>query len=326
MSLITVSEISKNLNVSTRTLRYYEQIGLIKSVRKESYAYRVYDETAVNRLQQIVVLRKLRIPLKQIALILQSDDTAAIIETFRQNLAEVDEELTALSTIRDIISRFIDRLNESIRQNVKLNLLDDTELLDVMDTLAVQRSTLKKEKNAADLEQASEKLSRLTDRDVRIIYLPPMTVASIHIIAGANSENKSADMLDEFIRTTNLETVYPAARNFGFNNPDDVSEGDGHGYERWISIPADMEVHAPFVKKLICGGLYAAHTIPFGAWDEWGQFFEWVMDSEQYEFRLGTIDGVPGWLEEHLNYWNWNLPDGRQQLDLLIPIQPKSVK
>ena len=41
-------------------LRYYEQVGLITSLRKDDYAYRVYDETAIGRLRQVIVLRKLR--------------------------------------------------------------------------------------------------------------------------------------------------------------------------------------------------------------------------------------------------------------------------
>ena len=58
MKLTTISEISRKMNISTRTPRYYEQIGLIESVKKEDYAYRTYDQTTVMRLQQIVVLRK----------------------------------------------------------------------------------------------------------------------------------------------------------------------------------------------------------------------------------------------------------------------------
>lgn len=152
------------MNISTRTLRYYEQIGLIESVKKEDYAYRTYDQTTVMRLQQIVVLRKLRIPLKQIGLILESENTAAIIDAFQQNLAEVDDEITALSTIRDIINTFIARLKESIHQDIKLNLLDDTALLEAVDTLTVQKIPLKEEKTVAALEMASERLNKLTDR------------------------------------------------------------------------------------------------------------------------------------------------------------------
>jgi len=128
MILTTISEISREMNLSTRTLRYYEQIGLIESIKKDDYAYRAYDEVTVTRIQQILILRKLKIPLKQVGLILQSEDTTAIINAFQQNLAEVDDEITALSTIREIISNFIIRLKESINQDIKLNLLDDASM------------------------------------------------------------------------------------------------------------------------------------------------------------------------------------------------------
>jgi hypothetical protein len=48
----------------------------------------------------------------------------------------------------------------------------------------------------SELNQASEKLEKLTDRDVRIIYLPPMTVASAHYI-GENCEGVSNDMIQK---------------------------------------------------------------------------------------------------------------------------------
>lgn len=329
MKLQTISQISKSFNLSTRTLRYYEQIGLIQSEKKEGYAYRVYSEDAIKKLKQIVILRKLRIPLKQIAVILQSDDAAVIIDAFQKNLSEIDEEITALSTIRDIISSFIIRLNKSINSNIKLNLLDDTELLEVVDSIAMRQMPIKVEKTAENLQAASEKLNRLTDRDVRIIYVPPMTVASIHVIGqdenGNHAEYTSAVILDEFIKNTNLKTIYPSARNFGFNNPDGISDEDpAHGYERWISIPDDMEVPAPLVKKHLEGGIYAAHAIPEGAWDEgWLPLHEWVSNSDRFDFRWETVKGVCGWLEEHLNYWDWNKKyNGKMnQIDLLMPVK-----
>lgn len=330
MELQTISQTSKAFNLSTRALRYYEEIGLIHSEKKEDYAYRVYSEDTIKRIQQIVILRKLRIPLKQIAEILQSDDAAVIIDTFQKNLNEIDEEITALSTIRDIISGFITRLNESTNSNIKLNLLDDTDLLEAVDSITVRQMPIKEEKTAEDLQTASEKLNKLTDRDVRIIYLPPMTVASIHIIGQDENSNHaeytSAVILDEFIKNTNLKTIYPAARKFGFNNPDGIPDKDAtHGYERWISIPNNIDVPAPLIKKHLDGGLYAVHTIAMGDWEEWGWLHEWVANSEVFDFRWGTVEGVCGWLEEHLNYWDWdNKYEGKvNQLDLLIPIKIK---
>lgn len=46
MKISTTGEVSKSLGISSRMLRYYEQIGLIESRRMENHAYRVYDETA----------------------------------------------------------------------------------------------------------------------------------------------------------------------------------------------------------------------------------------------------------------------------------------
>jgi DNA-binding transcriptional MerR regulator len=65
MELQTISEVSRLFGVSTRTLRYYEQIGLLAPTRREDFSYRSYDEGAVLRLRQIIILRKLRIPLRQ---------------------------------------------------------------------------------------------------------------------------------------------------------------------------------------------------------------------------------------------------------------------
>ena len=82
MELQTISQVSKHFSISTRTLRYYEQIGLITPTKKENFAYRVYDMDAITRLRQIIILRKLRIPLKKIAEILHNGDVRVAIETF----------------------------------------------------------------------------------------------------------------------------------------------------------------------------------------------------------------------------------------------------
>lgn len=75
----TISTVAKNLGISSRMLRYYEQIGLIESRRVEDYAYRVYDEEAIRRLRQIIILRKLRVPVKQIREIFGNSSALGVI-------------------------------------------------------------------------------------------------------------------------------------------------------------------------------------------------------------------------------------------------------
>lgn len=324
MELQTIGHVSKAFNLSTRTLRYYEQIGLIESERKDGYAYRVYSENTINRLKQIVILRKLQIPLKQIAEILQSDSATMIIEAFQKKISEIDEEITSLSTVRDVICSFITRLNESISSNFNLNLLDNTDLIEVVDSIAVRPVPIKEEKTAAELHAANVRLNKLTDKDVRIVYLPPSSIATYQYI-GDDPEMHCRQVMDKFVIDTGLTKIKPDLRHFGFNAPNPDETGY-HGYEMWVTIPDNMEVPEPIVKKNFEGGLYAAHMIPFGTFEEWDLLNQWVSDSDKYEYTGNWDNSIMfGWLEEHLNYFNHvHLPNSKPpelQLDLLIPIR-----
>ena len=66
MSLAKITDLTNMLGISSRSLRYYEQVGLIQSVRLNFEKYRYYDRANVERLKQIMVLRKMQIPIKDI--------------------------------------------------------------------------------------------------------------------------------------------------------------------------------------------------------------------------------------------------------------------
>ena len=324
MEIQTISQLSRLFGISTRTLRYYEQIGLISPVKKDSFAYRAYDADSVLRLRQIIVLRKLRIPLKQISEILQSGDAQYAIDAFEKNLSEIEDEITALSVIRDVIKAFIERLNI---QGAKLALLDDESLLEVVDSLTVSKIRFKEEKTMGDFNMAADKLNKLADKDVRIIYLPPSDVAAYQY-EGDEPERHVSEVMNNFVLESDLTRIKPDLRHYGFNAPNPYDETGAHGYEMWVTLPDGMDVPAPLIKKHFDGGLYAAHMIPFGAFEEWQWLNEWVRNNAKYEYS-GDWNGVNmfGWLEESLNYINrvhMPEPEGDGfQLDLLIPIREK---
>lgn len=70
----TVKEISRITGVSVRTLHYYDEIGLLKPTETTTAGYRLYDDTALSRLQNILLFRELQFPLKEIRIILDSPD------------------------------------------------------------------------------------------------------------------------------------------------------------------------------------------------------------------------------------------------------------
>ncbi len=72
--MMTVSEVSKRTGVSIRTLQYYDKIGLLPATAYTEAGYRLYDDAALERLQQILLFRELEFPLKDIKTILSSPD------------------------------------------------------------------------------------------------------------------------------------------------------------------------------------------------------------------------------------------------------------
>lgn len=70
----TVKDVSKLTGVSVRTLHYYDAIGLLTPTKVTDAGYRMYDDTALSRLQSILLFRELQFPLKEIKEFLDSPD------------------------------------------------------------------------------------------------------------------------------------------------------------------------------------------------------------------------------------------------------------
>jgi DNA-binding transcriptional MerR regulator len=143
MELQPINQVTKSFGISTRMLYYYEQIGLISSSRKVNYAYRVYDDTALQRLQLIIILRKLRVPMKQIGVILDNPQTAETLDIFMQNIRKLDDEIKTLSTVRDILTRLFKALEQS--DNIRMNhkLLTDSSVLSIVESLSLPKNLIK---------------------------------------------------------------------------------------------------------------------------------------------------------------------------------------
>ena len=70
--MMTVNEVSKLTGVSIRTLQYYDKIGLLHPAEYTEAGYRLYDDAALETLQQILLFRELEFPLKDIKKIVGS--------------------------------------------------------------------------------------------------------------------------------------------------------------------------------------------------------------------------------------------------------------
>lgn len=325
--MLTITEVSRTHDVSARMLRYYEQQGLIVSQRREGYAYRVYDEENIARLRLILVLRKLRVPLKSIAAILTSGDAEQAIRVLRDRIAEIDEERRALTTIREMLTFFVQQIGLSASVSERLALLGDEALLSAVNALGLSSTTLKEKTLMSEMKTTDN--ARWKSLNIRYVMLPPCTVAAFHYI-GPDPEDNVGDVASRFVQERRLYDLKPDARMFGFNHPNPSPDREHHGYEIWITIPDDMEVPAPGVKKIMPGGLYAAHTIDIPNFHEWQWLYEWGENHDKYMpgGPYCTPENMFGGLEEHLNWVysaqrGWPEDDIPGRLDLLMPIQKR---
>ena len=94
----TIQKLASLAGVSTRTLRYYDEIGILKPARINSSGYRIYGQVEVNRLQQILFYRELGINLESIKEIVTSPsfDSTKALQEHREKLLEKREQLNLL--------------------------------------------------------------------------------------------------------------------------------------------------------------------------------------------------------------------------------------
>lgn len=104
--MMTVKELSKLTGISARTLHYYDEIGLFAPTTKSEAGYRLYDDKALETLQQILFFREFDIPLKEIKAVMENPalDRNQILKMQKKMLTAKKEHLERLiAGIDDIL-------------------------------------------------------------------------------------------------------------------------------------------------------------------------------------------------------------------------------
>lgn len=129
----TVQKLGKLAGVSTRTLRYYDEMNLLKPARINSSGYRIYGQTEVDLLQQILFYRELGMSLNQIKQIVNnpSFDGVKALNAHRSQLLDKRKQLDKLianveKTISSTEGSIIMTNNEKF-EGFKQKIVDDNE-------------------------------------------------------------------------------------------------------------------------------------------------------------------------------------------------------
>ncbi len=168
--LTKIRDISIKYDISARTLRYYEDMGLISSTRSGDYAYRLYDDTAVGRLEQILILRKLNISIKDIQRIFNTSGSEVVLEVLSKKVDAIDEEVSLLHELKEIILTFIRQIEQSDFSNDS-----DVKLLyEKAKEIETQIVNVDYEGNSANVNRLLEVTEKLDNKvpDIMIVRIP----------------------------------------------------------------------------------------------------------------------------------------------------------
>lgn len=311
MELTKIHDVVDSFGVSSRTLRYYEEMGLIWSSHPDNRAQRHYDADALERLKQIIVLRKLQIPVKDIVEIFNHESTTALIQAFVAKLESLDTEITALSELRKIVDEFLHKmLMSGIKKISAITLLyEETE-----------KRLATAEKNEEITYERLSEISReaLRLHDVRIIRLPSMRLLTSRLKTG-QAEDLDGDSMQTLFAKYGF-TPDPGLRNcFYRREPND-------DWVMYIKIPYDYENTTEYAEADFRSGLFAVASSFMEDMDDTVVLLkDWIKHSDHYELDEHTDGNLQRYeMIEEILPWDIANKLHRYQQDIFMPIRLKN--
>jgi DNA-binding transcriptional MerR regulator len=116
---LRISDVAIKFGISKRAIKYYEEIGILKSYREEGSNYRLYDQSSLDRLEKILILRRLNFTINDVCQILDSNNKRAQ-EIFQDKLESIRDEINVQTSLQSIVKSFLDMSNSVGIDNVNI--------------------------------------------------------------------------------------------------------------------------------------------------------------------------------------------------------------
>lgn len=113
---MNIGEVAKQSGVSTKTIRYYESIGVFPTPPRSSNGYRTYEPQAIDKLKFIRDAQSTGLSLTEIRSILELREQGIascehVIHLLGHHLSELDRRISALEATRGYLVALVDRAN-----------------------------------------------------------------------------------------------------------------------------------------------------------------------------------------------------------------------
>lgn len=152
--LYTVGQVSKRTGLTVKALHHYDKLGLLKPAKNSAAGYRLYGQTDLMLLQQIVLFKQLGLSLKQIGLLLHSDSPPSLVDTLGERIESLAKEL---ESNQHLLQKLENLRAMAMRSELSGHALDEKALFDTMEMMAM-----------FEKYYSQESLKKLEDRKIKL--------------------------------------------------------------------------------------------------------------------------------------------------------------
>lgn len=135
-----VGDLAKQTGLTVRTLRFYDQIGLFSPSGKTESGHRLYDESDLSRLQQIISLKELGLSLEEVKSVL-NDEQMSPVEIVNLQIARIKEQIK----LQQMLLEQLHHVSKSMQGKAPLAVEDFTDLMQAIkkshEKLVIERRT-----------------------------------------------------------------------------------------------------------------------------------------------------------------------------------------
>lgn len=226
---MTVHEIARLTGITARTLHYYDEIGLLKPTEVTEAGYRMYDDAALGRLQNILLFRELQFPLKEIKAILDSpgfDPSEAIAQQIRLLELQYKRLGELIAFTREIQKKGVTTMNFDVFDKSEIEKYEEEVKARWGNTKAYQEY---RQKDIARKEGSYDKLAN------ELMTMFSQLGEIKHLAPDAEEAQKKISALQKFITDNYYVCTNEILRGLGdmyvcderFRNNIDKAGGDG---------------------------------------------------------------------------------------------------
>lgn len=307
-NLMKIRDVSLTYGVSVRTLRYYEDMGLLQSTRESETTYRTYQSSQIHKLEQILMLRKLHVSIKDIKVIFETNQADVLLNILNHKVTDIDSEIADLYLLKELVQDFIQQLKV-------ITFSDKTDIRLLMEKISTFERQIAEDDNICKHETSDTKIKEIKVMsgipDVRIVSLPACKMVSSGL---GNFDQENFDRFDQWFSKITIDP-YEMPKDFLWYDPD-------RNDSVWWYIYSEGMDTLDFPIEEFDGGLFASAVCKDGDDVDGNRVYNgikrWVAESGTFElderpnhYTMSHIITLPE-TKKVLGYW---------QLEILVPIK-----